>query len=76
MGGEACACAPVPPRPLAAPEPDQLYDHHSSEEELETFCLGVCASEQQTALVSLMFAKLLQELSTYWLCVPQPPNAI
>nr|XP_026486482.1 uncharacterized protein LOC113393685 isoform X6 [Vanessa tameamea] len=35
MGGEACACAPVPPRPLAAPEPDQLYDHHSSEEELE-----------------------------------------
>ncbi|CAK1540829.1 unnamed protein product [Leptosia nina] len=33
--GEACACAPAPPRPLAAPEPDQLYDHHSSEEELE-----------------------------------------
>ncbi|XP_039751214.1 uncharacterized protein LOC120627315 [Pararge aegeria] len=35
MGGEACACAPAPERPLAAPEPDQLYDHHSSEEELE-----------------------------------------
>lgn len=35
MGGEACACVPVPPRPLVAPEPDQLYDHHSSEEELE-----------------------------------------
>ncbi|XP_041982971.1 treacle protein isoform X1 [Aricia agestis] len=32
--GEACACAPAPPRP-AAPEPDHLYDHHSSEEELE-----------------------------------------
>ncbi|XP_072938646.1 uncharacterized protein Reph [Epargyreus clarus] len=34
MGGEACACAPTPARP-PAPEPDQLYDHHSSEEELE-----------------------------------------
>lgn len=34
MGGEACACAPAPPR-LLAPEPDLLYDHHSSEEELE-----------------------------------------
>ncbi|OWR47767.1 hypothetical protein KGM_202764 [Danaus plexippus plexippus] len=30
MSGESCA--PRPP----APEPDQLYDHHSSEEELES----------------------------------------
>ncbi|XP_049696700.2 uncharacterized protein LOC110379816 isoform X3 [Helicoverpa armigera] len=35
MGGEACACAPAPPRLLPDPEPDHLYDHHSSEEELE-----------------------------------------
>ncbi|XP_075974415.1 regulator of eph expression [Anticarsia gemmatalis] len=35
MGGEACACAPTPPRLLPDPEPDHLYDHHSSEEELE-----------------------------------------
>ncbi|KAJ8730476.1 hypothetical protein PYW08_001889 [Mythimna loreyi] len=35
MGGEACACAPAPPRLLPEPEPDHLYDHHSSEEELE-----------------------------------------
>ncbi|XP_045768915.1 uncharacterized protein LOC123869879 isoform X3 [Maniola jurtina] len=33
MGGEACSCAPA--AALAAPEPDLLYDHHSSEEELE-----------------------------------------
>ncbi|XP_022814543.1 uncharacterized protein LOC111348234, partial [Spodoptera litura] len=37
MGGEACACAPTPPRLLPEPEPDHLYDHHSSEEELEVF---------------------------------------
>lgn len=35
MTGEACACAPTPPRLLPEPEPDHLYDHHSSEEELE-----------------------------------------
>ncbi|XP_060803594.1 uncharacterized protein LOC106140638 [Amyelois transitella] len=35
MSGEACACAPAPPRLLPEPEPDHLYDHHSSEEELE-----------------------------------------
>ncbi|CAB3238876.1 unnamed protein product [Arctia plantaginis] len=35
MGGEACACVPTPPRLLPDPEPDHLYDHHSSEEELE-----------------------------------------
>ncbi|KAL4710608.1 hypothetical protein ACJJTC_003244 [Scirpophaga incertulas] len=36
MAGEACACAPTPPpRLLPDPEPDHLYDHHSSEEELE-----------------------------------------
>ncbi|XP_045768912.1 uncharacterized protein LOC123869879 isoform X1 [Maniola jurtina] len=33
MGIEACSCAPA--AALAAPEPDLLYDHHSSEEELE-----------------------------------------
>lgn len=35
MSGDACACAPAPPRLLPDPEPDHLYDHHSSEEELE-----------------------------------------
>lgn len=35
MAGEACACAPTPQRLLPDPEPDHLYDHHSSEEELE-----------------------------------------
>jgi hypothetical protein len=35
MSGEECACAPTPPRLLPEPEPDHLYDHHSSEEELE-----------------------------------------
>lgn len=35
VGGEACACAPAPQRLLPEPEPDHLYDHHSSEEELE-----------------------------------------
>ncbi|XP_050668567.1 eukaryotic translation initiation factor 3 subunit A [Leptidea sinapis] len=47
MSGEACACAPTPPAPrqLVAPEPDQLYDHHSSEEELEV----INGSEGSTA---------------------------
>lgn len=35
MTGEACACGPTPARLLPEPEPDHLYDHHSSEEELE-----------------------------------------
>ncbi|GBP48817.1 hypothetical protein EVAR_8425_1 [Eumeta japonica] len=36
MSGEACACAPAPTaRLLPEPDPDHLYDHHSSEEELE-----------------------------------------
>ncbi|XP_037298330.1 uncharacterized protein LOC115449732 [Manduca sexta] len=35
MGGEACACEPEQARRLPDPEPDHLYDHHSSEEELE-----------------------------------------
>lgn len=41
MGGEACACEPEPARRLPDHEPDHLYDHHSSEEELEVSSLGV-----------------------------------
>ncbi|KAJ0175886.1 hypothetical protein K1T71_009045 [Dendrolimus kikuchii] len=48
MAGEACACAPTPPRLLPDPEPDHLYDHHSSEEELEVIngvpVEGACAA--------------------------------
>lgn len=40
MTGEACACGPTPARLLPEPEPDHLYDHHSSEEELEVIALN------------------------------------
>ncbi|KOB73656.1 Inositol polyphosphate [Operophtera brumata] len=52
MGGEACACSPTPPRLMPAPEPDLLYDHHSSEEELESRpgVLNLSKSRQTVAL--------------------------
>ncbi|XP_028166644.1 uncharacterized protein LOC114357297 isoform X1 [Ostrinia furnacalis] len=52
MGGEACACAPAPPRLLPEPEPDHLYDHHSSEEELEVINgtpSGACGGGREAA---------------------------
>ncbi|XP_063618169.1 uncharacterized protein LOC134791065 isoform X1 [Cydia splendana] len=47
MGGEACACAPTP-RALPEPEPDQLYDHHSSEEELEVINGAPCGATTES----------------------------